>query len=332
MATPLGQEEFDHLLEAYAFDDISDADRRRILAAVLDSDERSLAFARVQELRDQLADPQFRRELLDVLPEPRPEPWWRHAWRPRFLVPVSGLAVAITTVALVFLQDPPITHPVPPPPQVAARPTTPAPRDQRPPSQAKPTEAVRPRRPAKVPPMGPDTTAARGTENLPPALQRDVQPADARETPAPPPADPASAPSAGRDGGIVAKLGPRPAGRLTRASDVILSLPSGHRYPANATVSVRVVLLRPARLQAMVRGPDGLTRAVYPPSAPGPLLAPGRHAFSFRAGSGTMPVESGVWKLRVLILEEDGARPQSPQRWPTKTLFVDTDFVVDPPK
>jgi len=101
MTAPLAREEFEHLLEAYAFEDISDSDLQRLAEAVLESADRALEFAHVQELRDQLSDSGFRRELLEVLEQPAPSPWWRRLTRPQLLVPLA--ASLLVLAALPFL-------------------------------------------------------------------------------------------------------------------------------------------------------------------------------------------------------------------------------------
>jgi hypothetical protein len=338
MATPLSQEEFGHLLEAYAFNDISDSDRQRLLEAILESDDRSLDFARVQELRDQFTDPVFRRELLDVLGEPTRGAWWRQLWRPQILVPLTGSVIAIAAVSLFSVRDAPMQPPLPLPPRVATHPTSTQPAVQSsPPSLEAPRKLSR-SVPAKVNENKPETALARGRQKE----------SSTPQTGAPETKAPGEGPSVAHDppprgggmfGGLTANVNRGLVKRATSAafdrpgsaaSDLNISLPFGNRYSPTNTVTVRVNLSRAARLYAAVRAPSGAIRHVYPDAGPlAPLLPPGAQVFWFPVSSLDAATEHGVSTLRVFVVFEGEGPREIHWRWIAQSArFAETKYSV----
>jgi hypothetical protein len=110
-----------------------------------------------------------------------------------------------------------------------------------------------------------------------------------------------------------------PSGPALEASlaDVTLRLPRGATYGASDIVSVSVTVLVAIAPCALVRGPEGSVRKVYP-RRPGDdrVWAPGIHEFSFPAADPQSPV-GGRFLLRVSPVD-DASRPLasgSESRW-----------------
>jgi hypothetical protein len=100
---------FEQLLQKFMFGTLSADERRRLEQAALESPERSRELAQAEDVQDHFADPEFRRELIDALPqfvapqEPARIPWWQTLFRPAMLVPVAGGAAVV--VALLVIRD-----------------------------------------------------------------------------------------------------------------------------------------------------------------------------------------------------------------------------------
>lgn len=116
--------EFDRLLHGHMFGTLTQPERERLVKAALESSERALEFAQVDEVSRSLADPELRGQLLDELPDVERHAWWREWLRPVVLVPLATGAIA--AVALLILADPGTREAVAPP-QVAGNAPEPAP-------------------------------------------------------------------------------------------------------------------------------------------------------------------------------------------------------------
>jgi hypothetical protein len=128
--------EFSRLLDEHMMGELSAEDRRRVVAAALESAERSIELAQVDEIRESLSDQTFRQSLIDELPDIEPveqEAWWQKLLRPVYLVPLAGGAAA--AVAILVLTQPG-RRPDSAPTQVAEGPRTTTPSPTAPPLQA----------------------------------------------------------------------------------------------------------------------------------------------------------------------------------------------------
>lgn len=76
------RDELDRLLAGYATGQLSEADRRLLMQAALEDQAVFDALVAEEPLRDLLADPVARREILDSLPpvKVRQTAWWRAPW------------------------------------------------------------------------------------------------------------------------------------------------------------------------------------------------------------------------------------------------------------
>jgi hypothetical protein len=357
MPAPLSQEEFDHLLEAYAFNHISESDRQRLLEAVLESDDRSLDFARVQELRDQFTDPAFRTELLEALSEPTSAAWWRQLLSPQILVPMTGSVAAAAAISVALMRDATIDVPLPPPPaSVATQSATPSTPKQRLPHSA---EIPEQQLPQSFSVKAADTklttvvgVAGKGRSTPEFSIPDIPAPTD---IPTPGPGTEVTRPSSpsfprgggGMLGGLAANVGSggkrtlpgafdRPA---SEASSLSISLPSGHRYLPDEVITVRLELPKAARLYAVVLSPTGTMHHVYPDKGRSPdarrqppLIPAGPHVFSFPVSAPGLSflTERGVRTLRVFIVfEGEGPREMNWTWIAARAQFVQAEYYVD---
>jgi hypothetical protein len=83
------------LLGGYATGTLTDAEQQALFAAALEDQELFDAIAGEQSLREVLADPAVKAELLAALEE-RPRQWW--SWRPAAVLAMAGLAAVAVVV------------------------------------------------------------------------------------------------------------------------------------------------------------------------------------------------------------------------------------------
>ncbi len=95
MSAPLPPEKIRALLGGYAAGNLTAEERELLMAAALEDQALFDELLREEPLREALADPLTRAELLGVLPEARPRvPWWKMSW------PYAALASAAAAIAI----------------------------------------------------------------------------------------------------------------------------------------------------------------------------------------------------------------------------------------
>jgi RNA polymerase sigma factor (sigma-70 family) len=101
--TAMDDAEFSRLVQAHMFGATTPQERHRLIAAALESSERAIEFASVEEIRDALEDPALRRSLIASLPdiETARSAWWQQWLRPIFLVPLAGGAAVVLVLLAV---------------------------------------------------------------------------------------------------------------------------------------------------------------------------------------------------------------------------------------
>jgi hypothetical protein len=110
----MDNERFGRLLQSHMFGSTTVEEQGDLAEAALDSTERLVALAQADEIRVQLSDAAFRRELIDALPlvAPRPAPLWQRWFQWQVLVPLVGSA-AVVFLALVVRDRMAGTEPTP---------------------------------------------------------------------------------------------------------------------------------------------------------------------------------------------------------------------------
>jgi hypothetical protein len=117
------------------------------------------------------------------------------------------------------------------------------------------------------------------------------------------------------------------------AAYVIAALPNGNGYAAGDQVGVEVTVRDAARVYAIVRGPAGLIRSVYPTSPSGDrVLQPGLRRFSFAASDPLDPRAGGTFTLRVFeVLAPIPAPAQVDWAWVAMNgEFAEKTYTVTP--
>jgi hypothetical protein len=99
-------------------------------------------------------------------------------------------------------------------------------------------------------------------------------------------------------------------------STVSVMLLRGSQYGPTETVSAVVTLPQAGVLTAIVRGPSGRLREVYPGGPDtGRALPAGTHEFSFPARGSLDPATGGHSLLRVFVVGEEAGAPRGEDRW-----------------
>jgi hypothetical protein len=112
-----------------------------------------------------------------------------------------------------------------------------------------------------------------------------------------------------------------------RTADLGVTLPGGNLYRPVDSVSVMFTLPEAARVYAIVRGPSGSMRKVYPVSADDDRLRPaGSHGFSFPASGRMDPEAGGRSQLRIFTSSEDVTLSSESELW--RRLIANARFGV----
>lgn len=267
--------EFDRLLQSYMFGTATDDERRRLVAAALESSERALEFAEVDEIRQDFGNSAFRRSLAASLPDVERVgrvAGWRQLLQPTYLAALAAGAVA--AIALLAFYDYSTRRPETvivrtPDPQTSLPSTSPG---------------------VRVAPLpAPGSRANDGAPAFEPAAGNDLSAAD------------------------LDALFALPA---DRALDLQLMLAGGPTYAGSDTVSATLTLPADARMYAVVRGPSGRMREVYPSDpASDEVVRAGNHAFSFIASGRFDPDEGGRSTLRVFVVAAADVPDAGRDRW-----------------
>jgi len=298
MKSPMDDSEFAELLESYTFGDIAPTDQQRLTRAVLDSPERAGDFAKAHEIREQFADGRFRREALDILEEGTVVSDIGYSARGIIYAPMPPKAVSLDRRSRIgryrwYAAGAAAAAAVLIAAYVAFRLDPPVDVASSQTAAAPPTVAV--------------------TPTVPPLVS--MSPAD---TPAL---------AAGLALGFVAFE--RPA---REAHGVRLDLPGGRSYASNVQVTVRVTLDVAARVYAIVRGPTGLIRQVYPvPTEEPRVLEPGPRTFAFAASEPFDPPSGGTFILRVFKVADLSRAAETDWRWMAGNAeFAERTYTVPP--
>jgi len=268
--------EFGRLLDAYMVGDLPAADRQRLVEAALESPERAIELSQIEDIRESLADPVFKQSLVRELPDlesAEDTAWWRQWFRPLYLVPLTGSALAV--VALLLVTD---ARRQTSPPQIAEGPGAPA--------------------------GGPGTTAPGRGLSVP-----EFPPAGGSPATEPPVATPAAENVAGDDSRPLFEL---PA---SRAVDLALRL-DADMYTAGATASATLMLSSESHVVALVRGPSGSVRHVYPADGSFDVrLDAGLQMFTFSVSGRLDPEQGGQFTLRVFVVDGPNPSPTGMSGW-----------------